>query len=88
MQVQNYDQPTFNQLIPLSVAKTSSYLTDFQSKIGSKIQNPADFQFFFKTLLTQIFSPKPCIRGRNTEKRGQNSQTRPEIPFSGLKSHL
>ena len=41
----------FSRIIPLSAAKTSRYLTDFQSETPSEIQNPAKFQFF---------SPKPC----------------------------
>ena len=30
----------------------------------------------------------PCIRGRNTEKRGRNSQTRPEIPLQRVEVYL
>ena len=44
------DEP-FSRIILLSAAKTSRYLTDFQSKTPSEIQNPAEFQFC---------SPKPC----------------------------
>ena len=47
-----YDgQRWFWLLIPLSAAKTSRYLTDFQSKTSGEIQSPADFQLF----------PKPCL---------------------------
>ena len=42
-------QLEFQSLIPLSAAKTSIYLTDFQSKTTSEIQNPVDYHFFPKT---------------------------------------
>ena len=50
----------FSRIILLSAAKTSRYLTDFQSKTPSEIQNPIEFQFFSKTLWNLILSPKPC----------------------------
>ena len=51
----------FSRIIPLSADKTSRYLTDFQSKTPSEIQNPADFKKKSpKPCGLLIFSPKPC----------------------------
>ena len=51
----------FSRIILLSAAKTSRYLTDFQSKTPSEIQNPAKFQFFSQNPVDSNFFSKTLL---------------------------